>query len=174
MHLLLPAIIPGLLRWASFQGYGACAYFASEWHRDGYELNDYRHVHTEYGCLTANTANHYWVQYVGSDNGGNGDLRMNVDLTVMDYTPWNPYAYWLPASYGPFSTQFAAETKYLGTDIPTSNFSSMQVQQFDDTWTNTLPPLYDGCPWPARYINGGLSNNFFAIQTYGTSSNYNC
>lgn len=99
---------------------------------------------------------------------------MNVDTTIMDTTPFNPYSTWQPGTYGPFLTEFSGETKYLGTDMPTSNFSTMQVQQFNDAFTNTLPTEYDICPWPSRYVKSAISGNSFGIQTSGTSNAFNC
>lgn len=103
-----------------------------------------------------------------------GVLRMNVDVTIMAQTTWDPYVYWNFSKYGPWSTGFNAESKYLATDIAVSHFGSMQVQRYDDTWTSSLPPMYNSCPWPQRYINNGISNNAFGLQTSGASSAFNC
>lgn len=157
-----------------YRGYAQpCPYWTSEYNRDASDTF-HRDIKTSLGCVGSNTSNQYWVQYVASANGGAGGIRINVDTRTLATTPWNPYSYWGPYTYGPFFTEFAAETKYLGSNVPTSNFSSMQVQQFNDAWTTTLPTMYSLCPWPVRYIRGTYSNRFFAIQTSGSSTAYNC
>jgi hypothetical protein len=155
-----------------FRYWGGCTYFTSE-SDSGYPAGYYRNIHTEFGCLKANGRNQYWEQYVQAANGGSGGLRLNVDSTIMDTTLFNPFTSWCQQC-GPFHTEFLGETKYLGTSMPTSNFSSMQVQLYDNSWTNALPPMWDGCPWPQRYIRSSLGNNSFAIQSFGSSSAYNC
>jgi hypothetical protein len=144
----------------------SCPYYTSESDQI-YGQTFFRHIHTEYGCLPTNQLNRYWVQYIPST----GLLRMNVDVTIMDTTTWNPYLNWA----APFSTDFDSETKYIGSDVPATNYRSMQVQQgINHGWSSSLPQMYTTCPWPIRYVLGALSNNFFAIQTYGSSSGYNC
>jgi hypothetical protein len=124
-------------------------------------------VHLEFGCLRANSSNRYWVQFIPST----GLLRMNVDTTIMDTTAWNPYLIWA----NPFLTEFDSETTYVGSNVPTTNFGSMQVQQgINHAFTTSLPAMTGSCPWPYRYVRGGLSGNFFALQTYGSSGALNC
>lgn len=150
-----------------FQGYGQCTYYASEYRRDSGDTF-HRSLRTDYGCLPTNATAHYWVQYI------NASIRMNVNTTVMATTPWSPYSYWDYNRYGPFSAQFSAETTFLGSNVPTSRFGQMQVQQFNDAWTNTLPAMYSACPWPVRYIKTSVSGNAFGLQTSGGSIAYNC
>jgi hypothetical protein len=157
-----------------FRGWGQpCPYFATE-QDDKYPDNFSRFIHSEYGCLQPNGVNQFWVQYIPSLNRGAGGLSMNVDTTMMNTTSWNPYEQW-DLSAGPFLPEIAAETKYLGSSVPTTNFSSIQFQQSNDQWTTALLGLPDDlCPWPQKYIQGAFSNDFFAIQTSGTSDAYNC
>jgi hypothetical protein len=91
----------------------------------------------------------------------------------MHRTPFNPYTWWVQ----PFWTEFNGETTYVGTDMPTSNFSSMQIQQSNGVWIWTDQGSYydDTCPWPNRYARWPHPvNNQFAIQTYGSTGALNC
>lgn len=152
-----------------FQYWGSCEYYTTEYNRDNSDSVFHRHIHTEYGCLSDNAQHQYWVQY------RSGQLYMNVDVTVMDITPFNPYTYWKWGTYGPFQTQFTTETKYITTDIAASIFQQMQVQRYNDTWTWALPIMYSACPWPTRYIKWStITNNSFALQTSGSSLGSNC
>lgn len=157
-----------------FEGYGQCMYFADEY---GYYPNTpLRVVHTEYGCLTPNSVNRYWVQYGANDPcTGHSDMRLNVDTTIMNCTPFDPATAW-PYGYGHWLTEFNGETKYLGSNVPNSQFFSMEVQQNNGNFTNILPNTYNSCPWPVRYINSGGPNgtDSFGIITSGSSDAYNC
>ena len=157
-----------------YRGWGRCTVFAweTQWFYNGPFARNYGPF-----CLGANTSNHYWVQFEFNQLGGYGDFRLNVDNSVMYRTPWNPFnSGWAQ----PFSTQFNGETTYVGTDIPTSHFSGMQVQQSNGAWAWATygqggPYYYDSCPQPARYVKWAhVTNNEFGIQTSGSSYALNC
>ena len=152
--------------------WNGCTYWTTEYNK-GPGDTFHRHIHTEDGCKTFGS-NRYWVQYIPST----GFERMNVDSTVLDTTPWDIYVEW--AAHLPFEPEFSGETKYIGSDIPgtssnTTTLGSLQVQQFSDAWSSTLPSFLSICPWPVRYVRTGLSGNAFQIySTTSTSTNLNC
>jgi len=164
----------GYAQMGFYRGYAQpCGYFTNEYSQDGNDTY-HRYIETRL-CLDPYTINQYWVQFVPTDNYGNGGIRMNVDVTIMGITPFSPYNAWNPATYGPFFTEFNGETKYLGSDIPDTNYQRIEVQQeAGDAFTSTLPSLYDGCPWPNRYQKSTIANNFFAISTGGQSGYHYC
>jgi hypothetical protein len=94
----------------------------------------------------------------------------------MNVTPFDPLTSWDPGLYGKLFTEFDGETKYLGSNIPSSNYSQMQTQLSNFSWTNTLPVYYNSCPWPVRYINSGNPDptQILGINTSGNSNAYNC
>ncbi len=108
-----------------------------------------------------------------TDNAGTGGLRLNVDTTIMNITPWNPNSAWIPGLYGPFWTELMGEAKYVGSDVPTTTFASVQVQKANLAFTSTLPVRYNVCPWPVRYLKTAFPANSFAIQTSGASGALN-
>lgn len=158
----------GYAQMGFYRGWGSCNYFTAEYDRD---VNDVYHRFIDphgNGCLQDGGQNQYWVQYI------NGALRMNVDVTIMAVTPWNPYTYW-NLNYGPWHTEFDSETKYLGSDVPTTAFNAMEVQQFNDSWTTTLPAMYSSCPWPDRYNRTGtVVNDSFDIATIQADNGFHC
>jgi hypothetical protein len=82
--------------------------------------------------------------------------------------------------YFPLVPQFAAETKYIDSNVPgtstdVTTFSTLKVQKYDDSFTTTLPSFGEGCPWPVRYARSALSGGSFDVYTKNTTStSLNC
>lgn len=77
----------------------------------------------------------YWQQYIRD-----GTIRSNVDGTILQIPPFNPYFSWA----FPFSPQFFAEARYRESDVPGSSgnpvtFSSLTVQRSADDSFVTIP-----------------------------------
>ena len=125
--------VTGYAQSGFFRWYGSSMYHTTEYKQDT------AHTYVRKICLTCGAlidgeTNQYWEQYVTSCSC----LRLNVDVTILDTTPFNPYSTWV----FPFRSQYYGETKYLESDMPgylsaPTDFRSMQIQHTSThTWTN--------------------------------------
>lgn len=95
------------------------------------QVNDgHGYLHNAYTAGPAVGSTHtYWQQYVPG-----GGIRSNVDTTILQTTPFNPFSQW---SNGDWSPQFLNETRYRESDVPGTtgshmHWSGLQVQRFSD------------------------------------------
>ena len=66
--------------------------------------------------------NRFWVQYVGPADGVNQNhWRLNVDSSIMDFTPWGIGSTGANLSDNYLLPAWTGETHYLGTDIMGTN-----------------------------------------------------
>lgn len=158
----------GYAQMGYYRGWAEQSYFTAEYRKNSSDTF-HRNVRWDIGPLTYGGMNQYWVQWV-PDNGG--QFRMNIDLSVIDVTPWNPYSStaFNPNGQGVFELHWEGETKYSGSDIPGSTsdysyFEGMQVQLINDSFSGTLPSLGGVIPTSSRYGRCCFGNNTFVIYT---------
>lgn len=151
-----------------YRGWGQSTYFTTEYRRN-YD-SFFRAIRYDYGPLNYGGDNQFWVQWV-PDNGG--QLRLNIDLTTMTTTPWNPYADSAlgPAIHGPMRVEWTGETKYDGSDMPGTNSVraytyGLQVQQFNDSFSSNLPSLFGVIPGGFRYGFNRPTIHSYEIWTF--------
>jgi hypothetical protein len=142
-------------------------YHFFEYNATGISGLNYRRIGPEFGAsnpLANGEIHRYWVQFSPSK----GAEEMNIDISNIADTPFNPYAVWNL----PLSVQYFGESIHQGTDTPgyVSNpalFTNMQAQAFNDVFYPNVPAMTAANDQSRFYLQQPIGDRTFYGYTAG-------